>query len=85
MPTHRRRYQVSFMTSALTFVHKLKHRFLSDTPEFRMTYKADKLTKAVPFRKKCMHWAATFISYPIHILYDLIADNNAVLTLFQPH
>jgi hypothetical protein len=54
--------------------------FLSKTPEFRMTHKAEKLTKAVPLRKKCTHWAATFISYLIHIV--LIADNNAVLTLF---
>jgi len=45
-----------------------------------MAHKAEKLTKAVPLQKKMHALAATFISYLIHVV--LIADNNAVLTLF---
>jgi hypothetical protein len=61
----------------LKHVYKLRHRFLSEIPEFRMTYNAEKLTKATPLRKKSMHCVATFIS-----LLDsyCIADSNAALT-----
>lgn len=67
-------------------VYKLRHRFLSEIPKFRMTYKAEKLTKAAPLRKKCMHCVATFIwlsPYPIHIVL-LTVMQFLLLTLFQP-
>lgn len=65
--------------------YKLRHRFLPERPEFRMTHKTEKLTKAAPLRKKNARIGLPHVS-PIvlpFIQYDLIADCNSVLTMFH--